>query len=179
MIQTKLINILKQLPRTSAKGTEKVVNREAKSVKTIIDEFSLSDRAAAVGDAGEDALLSSQEDYSGNITDIDETPETLKKEPVYFDKKDKRFQYKDKDRETKEKNKKSKSQPISPLRCGLPHLQRQRGKPAVPRASCDGETARVSGDTGKRRTGSAGGGGKKAVRESQTRTAQGNFRGSL
>jgi len=114
MIQTKLINILKQLPRTSAKGTEKVVNREAKSVKTIIDEFSLSDRAAAVGDAGEDALLSSQEDYSGNITDIDETPETLKKEPVYFDKKDKRFQYKDKDRETKEKNKKSKSQPISP-----------------------------------------------------------------
>ena len=114
MIQTKLINILKQLPRTSAKGTEKVVNREAKSVKTIMDEFSLSDRAAAVGDAGEDALLSSQEDYSGNITDIDETPETLKKEPVYFDKKDKRFQYKDKDRETKEKNKKSKSQPISP-----------------------------------------------------------------
>tara|TARA_R110002073_G_scaffold90_3_gene1519 strand:+ start:1034 stop:1510 length:477 start_codon:yes stop_codon:yes gene_type:complete len=114
MIQTKLINILKQLPRTSAKGTEKVVNREAKSVETIIDEFSLSDRADAVGDAGEDALLSSQEDYSGNITDIDETPETLKKEPVYFDKKDKRFQYKDKDRETKEKNKKSKSQPISP-----------------------------------------------------------------
>jgi len=114
MIQTKLINILKQLPRTSAKETEKIVNQEAKSVEKIVDEFSLSDRADAVGDAGEDALLSSQEDYSGNITDIDETPETLKKEPVYFDKKDKRFQYKDKDRETKEKNKKSKSQPISP-----------------------------------------------------------------
>jgi len=113
MIQTKLINILKQLPRTSAKETEKIVNREAKSVEKIIDEFSLSDRAAAVrgpGD-GDEALLSSITEYRSDSTNIDETPKRPKKDPVYFDKKDKRFQYKDKDRKNKKKKKKSK--PIS------------------------------------------------------------------
>ncbi len=113
MIQTKLINILKQLPRTSAKETEKIVNREAKSVEKIVDEFSLSDRATSVGGPGDgdESLLSYVTEYNSDSTNIDETPNRSKKDPVYFDKKDKRFQYKDKDRKNKKKKKKSK--PIS------------------------------------------------------------------
>jgi len=113
MIQTKLINILKQLPRTSAKETEKIVNRKAKSVEKIVDEFSVSDRATSVGSPGDgdESLLSYVTEYSTDSTNIDETPKRTKKDPVYFDKKDKRFQYKDKDRKNKKKKKKSK--PIS------------------------------------------------------------------
>jgi len=113
MIQTKLINILKQLPKTSAKETEKIVYREAKSVEKIVDTFSTSTRASNSETNQSDLRANFTDDDYSSRTQVDETPETSKKEPVYFDKRDKRFQYKDKDRETKDKKKNPKSQSIS------------------------------------------------------------------
>jgi len=105
MIQTKLINILKQLPRTSAKETEKIVNREAKSVEKIVDEFSVSDRATSVGSPGDgdESLLSYVTEYSTDSTNIDETPKRTKKTRFILIKKIKDFNIKTKIEKTKRK----------------------------------------------------------------------------
>ena len=104
MIQTKLINILKQLPKTSAKETEKIVNLQETTVTKIVNEFETSTRAAT-GDQSNSIINLTEEDSSD--AQVDETSKTTFKDSAVFDKKDKRFTYKDKDRKNKDKKDKS------------------------------------------------------------------------
>ena len=115
MIQTKLINILKKLPKTSAKSTEKIVNLQETTVTKIVNEFETSTRAAT-GDQSNSIINLTEEDSSD--AQVDETSKTTFKDSAVFDKKDKRFTYKDKDRKNKDKKDKplaiSKPTPTAP-----------------------------------------------------------------
>ena len=116
MIQTKLINILKQLPKTSVKETEKIVNLQETTVTKIVDEFSTGTRAAT-GDQSNSIINLTEEEFSSDAQ-VDETSKTTFKDSAVFDKKDKRFEYKDKDRKNKDKKDKplaiSKPTPTAP-----------------------------------------------------------------
>ena len=117
MIQTKLINILKKLPKTSAKSTEKIVNREAKSVEKVIDTLSDSERSYVTNQNDADLELDLSEE-EGSDSQIDESAVKSFKDSAVFDKKDKRFTYKDKVRKDKKLKKKyqaiSKPTPTAP-----------------------------------------------------------------
>jgi len=121
MIQTKLINILKKLPKTSAKtsakSTEKIVNREAKSVEKVIDTLSDSERSYVTNQNAADLELDLSEE-EGSDSQIDESAVKSFKDSAVFDKKDKRFTYKDKVRKDKKLKKKyqaiSKPTPTAP-----------------------------------------------------------------